>query len=56
MIFDFDIEKNKLLKKTRDISFEEVIEEIENGNIIDIIPHNNIQKYPNQFMYIIEMK
>lgn len=29
MIFEFCPEKNKLLQKTRDISFEDIIEEIE---------------------------
>jgi hypothetical protein len=29
MIFEFCPEKNKLLQKTRNISFEEIIEEIE---------------------------
>jgi len=57
MIFDFDPEKNRLLQETRDISFEEVIEEIENGeNILDMISHSNTLKYPNQFIFIIKMK
>ncbi len=57
MIFDFDPEKNKLLKEARDISFEEVIEEIENGdNVLDMISHSNTLKYPNQFIFIIRMK
>jgi len=30
MIFDFNPEKNKILKETRNISFEDIIEEIEN--------------------------
>lgn len=56
MIFDFDPEKNKLLKETRDISFEEVIEEIENGdNVLDIVPHFNIEKYPHQNIFIIKI-
>ncbi len=57
MIFDFDPLKNKLLKETRDISFEEIIEEIENGdNVLDIIKHSNTIKYPNQRLYIIKTK
>ncbi|MDD5769803.1 MAG: toxin [Candidatus Gracilibacteria bacterium] len=57
MIFDFSPEKNKILKLQRDITFEEVIEEIENAEIdLDIIPHSNTIKYPNQFMFIIKMK
>lgn len=57
MIFDFNAEKNKILKETRKISFEEVIEEIENWtNVLDIIPHFNQEKYSNQKMFIIKMK
>lgn len=56
MVFDFDPEKNNLLKETRDISFEEVIEEIENGdNVLDIVPHFNIEKYPHQNIFIIKI-
>ena len=57
MIFDFNQEKNKLLKETRGITFEEIIEEIENWeNILDIITHPNTEKYPNQLMFIIKVK
>jgi len=57
MIFEFCPEKNKLLQKTRNISFEEIIEEIEWGNnILDIIEHSNQEKYPWQFMFIVKTK
>ncbi len=57
MIFEFCPEKNKLLQKTRDISFEDIIEEIECWkNILDIIPHSNQKKYKLQFLFIIKMK
>lgn len=57
MIFDFNPEKNRVLKKTRNITFEEIIEEIEcSDNILDIIPHSNCEKYPKQFMFIIKIK
>ena len=57
MIFDFNPEKNKILKETRNISFEDIIEEIENWeNILDIIPHSNQEKYPWQRLFIIKVK
>ena len=47
----YSLEKNELLKIERDISFEDVILAIENGNLLDDI------KYPNQNVFIIlEMK
>lgn len=57
MIFDFNPEKNKILKETRNISFEDIIEEIENWeNILDIIPHFNLDKHPNQRLFILKVK
>ena len=57
MIFDFNPEKNKILKETRNISFEDIIEEIENWyNVLDIIPHFNLEKYPNQKLFILKVK
>jgi uncharacterized DUF497 family protein len=50
--YDFSAEKNKQLISERGISFEEVIAAIEEGLILDIIPHPNAAKYPNQMIYI----
>ena len=50
----WDEEKNILLKSTRNISFEDIESAILNDNILDIIPHHNAQKYPNQELLIIE--
>ena len=52
MIFNWDEEKNKILKKTRNISFEQVIIDIENGNILDVLENPN-KEYKNQLMIII---
>ncbi len=46
----YSLEKNELLKIERDISFEDVILAIENGNLLDDI------KYPNQNVFIILVK
>jgi hypothetical protein len=37
------------------MSFEEVIMAIEAGAVLDILPHPNLAKYPNQEMYILEI-
>jgi len=55
MEFDFSKEKNKILKKSRDVSFEEVIMEIKSGNLLDVIPHFNKDKYPNQRLFILKL-
>ena len=48
-------EKNQLLKLQREISFENVLDEIENGNILGRKVHPNSQKYPNQEIFIIKL-
>ncbi|MEA1918844.1 MAG: toxin [Campylobacterota bacterium] len=50
----WDEEKNTLLKSTRNISFEDIESAILNNKILDIIPHHNTDKYPNQELLIIE--
>lgn len=54
----YSLEKNELLKKQRDISFEDVILALESGNLLDDIEHPNKEKYPNQniFIILIEIK
>ena len=53
MNFKWNIEKNSLLKKERGICFEDVVTQINEGNILDIIQHPNQNKYPKQKIYII---
>jgi len=52
----FSLEKNEILKKERNISFEDVILSIEDGNLLDDIEHPNKDKYPNQNIFIILVK
>ncbi len=52
-IFNWNTEKNELLKQTRNISFEEIITVILNDKIIDIYDHYNQEDYPNQKIYEI---
>ena len=52
--YNFSEAKNRELIKERRISFEEIISAIANNSIIAIVEHHNLQRYPNQQMYIIE--
>jgi hypothetical protein len=54
--FDWDENKNNSLKTLRGISFEEVIYAISSNKLLDAIEHPNKQKYPNQFMFIVEIR
>ena len=53
--FDWDDEKNKLLERTRGLGFEEVIFHMQNGDILDIIEHPNVSRYPNQRIIVLNM-
>lgn len=48
MEFRYNLQKNVKLIQERGIGFEEIIEEIANGNLIQITNHHNKQEYPNQ--------
>lgn len=53
--FDWDEDKNKELRNTRGISFEDVLFYIEKREIIDIVENPNQEKYPRQKVFIIEI-
>jgi hypothetical protein len=53
--YEFSPEKNQKLIDERNISFEEVIAAIEEGRVLDILPHPNVAKYPTQEIYVINI-
>lgn len=53
--FDWSKEKNRLLKQHRNISFEEVVLSIANGELLDVLVHPDKKKYPNQKILIVNM-
>jgi len=55
-VIRYSLEKNRLLKEQKDVSFEDVLLSIENGNLLDDIEHPNKEKYPNQNIFIILVK
>jgi uncharacterized DUF497 family protein len=48
MIFSFNREKNAKLLSERGIGFEEIIQAIHDGNLLDIAEHPNKEFYPHQ--------
>lgn len=54
--FDFNKEKNEELKKSRNISFEEIIFHIPNGKLLDIIKHPNKEKYGDQKLLVVNVE
>lgn len=53
--FDWNKDKNILLKQLRNISFEEIEFSIINGGLIDTIEHPNQEKYPGQKIFFIKI-
>ena len=54
--FEWNEEKNELLRTTRNISFEDVILSLQSEKLIDVIPHFNLSKYPNQRLFILTIQ
>jgi len=46
--YNWNIEKNEVLKKERGVSFEDII-----FHIKDIYPRSNQECYPNQFISVV---
>jgi len=51
--FDWDEEKNALLKRTRGVSFEQMVSAIEDGSVADVLEHPNPDRYPGQLVYLV---
>ncbi len=54
-IYQWNNDKNSILKKERGISFEDIIFYIKNGKLLAIVEHPSRDKYPNQRMYVVEI-
>ena len=54
--YDWNDEKNELLKKLRGVSFEQVVLAIVSGDLIDRMKHPNPEKYPNQRVFFVKIE
>lgn len=53
--YQWDDEKNAILKESRGVSFEQVVMHIENGDVLDVMAHPNKTKYPRQQVLVVNM-
>ncbi len=53
--FKWNADKDLHLLLERNISFEDVIFNIENGGLLDVIQHPNQERYPNQRILIVNV-
>ena len=56
MSFNWNEEKNELLKSERGISFERIVVAIEEGHLLDVLEHPNKEKYQNQKILVVEIE
>jgi uncharacterized DUF497 family protein len=52
--YNWNHDKNELLKNDRNISFEVILFQIENGKLLDVIENPNREKYDKQRIFIVE--
>lgn len=45
--------KNEQLKRSRGISFEDVVLALESGGLLDVLAHPNPRRYPNQKVLVV---
>ena len=53
--FDWNEDKNKLLRLERDVSFEQVVIAVTSGLLLDDMKHPDQKKYSNQNMFVVNI-
>ncbi len=54
--FDWSDEKNEFLERTRGVSFEDIVFHIQKGDLLDIIKHPHVARYPKQNIIVINIE
>lgn len=54
--FDWNNEKNEMLKELRGIPFEQIELAIATGGLVDRLSHPNPGKYPNQKIFLVKVE
>jgi uncharacterized DUF497 family protein len=54
--YDWNDEKNELLKKLRGVSFEQVVLAIVSGDLVDRVKHPDPVKCPNQKVFLVKIE
>jgi hypothetical protein len=55
-VYRWDTNKNVHLQKERAISFEEIVEAISEGGLLDTLEHPNQEKYGGQKLLVVRWK
>ena len=51
--FRWDPDKNEQLIQERAVSFEQLTVAVENGHLLQVVQHPNVEKYPRQKIMIV---
>lgn len=54
--YDWNDEKNELLKRQRGVSFEQVVLAIVSGDLIGRVKHPNSEKYSGQKVFLVKIE
>lgn len=54
-VIRWNAEKNEILAKERGITFEEIVQRIEQGASVFDVEHSNPVKYPNQRILVVDV-
>ncbi|MDF1875312.1 DUF4258 domain-containing protein [Sulfurimonas sp. SAG-AH-194-I05] len=54
--YNWNVEKNLLLKKERNLSFEQIVSHIGNGDLLDVVSHPNKEKFAHQKILIVKVE
>jgi len=54
-LYRWNEDKNSILKSTRGFSFNDAIEVMSKEGVLDNYKHPNVEKYPNQYIYVIAL-
>ena len=54
--YNWNAEKNLLLKKERNLTFEQIVSHIEGGDLLDVIEHPNKDKFAHQKILIVQIE
>ena len=54
--YNWNTEKNLLLKEERNLSFEQIVSHIESGDLLDIVEHPNKEKFSHQKILIVRIE
>ncbi len=52
---EWNSEKNELLKGNRGVCFEDIENAINDGRVLDILPHPNQEKFPHQKILVVKI-